>query len=102
MPAIPLPNGWPKNRAKQDESGARQYRQVKRSVGGSKSTSPDRKKEATMISKDLGALGFLVFILVATSEGEIYVGRRKGIQLPPITLVQFLQQILQCYGSHFH
>ena len=51
-----------------------------------------------MISKDLGALEFLVFILVATSEGEIYGGRRKGIQLPPITLVQFWQKILECYA----
>ena len=75
-----------------------QIRQVKPSVGGSKSTSPDRKLEATMISKDLGALEFLVFILVATSEGEIYGGRRKGIQLPPITLVQFWQKFLKCYA----
>ena len=51
-----------------------------------------------MISKDLGALEFLVFILVATSEGEIYGGRRKGIQLPPITLVQFWQKFLECYA----
>ena len=100
MPAIPIPDmvgqriEQNKTKAARDNSG-----QVKPSVGGSKSTSPDRKLEATMISKDLGALGLLVFISVATSEGEIYGGRRKGIQLPPITLVKFWQKFLECYEA---